>query len=141
MAAAFGGNTDRKLDNTTVGITANPGPGTYNSLSTPIKAKGEPSAVFASKNYSRISKKMLTDPDQPGPNAYNLADFDSLAKKPLQGGAPNNVLALKRAENKKLQDAMFPFIVRGRMEEDARTLEMTNLGPGAYSPKHQFSGS
>ena len=32
-------------------------------------------------------------------------------------------------------DQMFPFIVKSRMEDDSRTLEMINLGPGTYSPQ------
>ena len=31
---------------------------------------------------------------------------------------------------------MFPFLVKGRMEDDSRTLEMVNVGPGSYSPSN-----
>lgn len=31
-------------------------------------------------------------------------------------------------------DQMFPFLVKGRMEDDSRTLDMVNIGPGSYSP-------
>lgn len=33
-------------------------------------------------------------------------------------------------------DQMFPFLVKGRMEDDSRTLEMMNVGPGSYSPSN-----
>ena len=29
---------------------------------------------------------------------------------------------------------MFPFLVKPRMADDSRTLEMANVGPGSYSP-------
>jgi len=37
-----------------------------------------------------------------------------------------------------MMDQMFPFIVKNRMEHDSRTIEMSNLGPGSYSPQNSF---
>ena len=31
---------------------------------------------------------------------------------------------------------MFPFLVKGRMDDDSKTLEMANVGPGSYSPSN-----
>lgn len=67
-----------------------------------------------------------------------MTEHKSIAKKPLQGGAPNNVLSLQKAERKKMMDYMFPFIVKNRLEDDSRTIEMSNLGPGSYSPQNNF---
>jgi len=46
------------------------------------------------------------------------------------------VLSLQKAERKKLIDSVFPFLVKNRMEDDSRTIEMSNLGPGSYSPQN-----
>ena len=93
-----------------------------------------PSSVFRSNN--RRKDNLSGDPTVPCPTAYELQSFNSIAKKPLQGGAPNNVLSLQKAENKKVIDQMFPFLVKGRMDTDSRTLEMANIGPGSYSPQN-----
>jgi len=42
---------------------------------------------------------MLTsDPSFPSPGAYNSADYSSMSKQNLQGGSPNNIMVLQRAE-------------------------------------------
>ena len=56
MGIAFGGNSDRKLDNTTPGVIGNPGPGTYKLNEKTTVNDKKPSPEFASKNYSRLSK-------------------------------------------------------------------------------------
>ena len=134
MAAAFGTTDDRKLDTTAAGVIKNPGPGTYIRDKSPEGTIKSPQAVFKSASVRR--ENLAGNPDAPSPTAYNLADYNSVSRKPLQGGAPNNVLALQKAENKKMIDQMFPFLVKGRMEDDSRTLEMVNIGPGSYSPSN-----
>ena len=49
-------------------------------------------AVF--KSTKQREDNLAADPANPAPNSYNLSEFNSIAKKPLQGGAPNNVLNL-----------------------------------------------
>jgi len=135
MAAAFGTTDDRKLDTTTPSILQNPGPGTYlRDKSQDASLEKVAHAVF--KSGSVRKDNLAGNPSAPSPTAYNLADFNSVAKKPLQGGAPNNVLSLQKAETKKMIDQMFPFLVKGRMEDDSRTIEMANIGPGSYSPSN-----
>ena len=134
MAAAFGSNDNRKLDTTSPGIVRNPGPGAYRDSSPDTNLEKMAHSVFKS---SSIRKENLSgDANAPGPDKYNLADYNTIAHKPLQGGAPNNILSLQKAENKKLIDQMFPFLVKGRLDDDSRTLEMANVGPGSYSPSN-----
>ena len=99
-----------------------------------VSSKKKPHAVFASVNKRK--ENLGSDPALPCPTAYNMADHKSISKKPLQGGAPNNVLSLQKAEKKKMIDHMFPFIVKNRLDDDSRTIEMSNLGPGSYSPQN-----
>ena len=121
MVAAFGSNDDRKLDTTVSSIVANPGPGTYQtSNNSPSTASIEKIQTAVFKSASVRKENLAGDPTVPGPDSYNLADHKSISRKPLQGGAPNNVLSLQKAENKKMIDQMFPFLVKGRMETDAR---------------------
>lgn len=134
MAAAFGSTDNRKLDTTSPGVVLNPGPGAYKEMKEFTSNEKMQTAVFRSENERRPN--LAGDVNVPPPTKYNLADYNSIAKKPLQGGAPNNVLSLQKAENKKLMDQMFPFLVKGRMEEDSRVLEQANVGPGSYSPKN-----
>ena len=139
MAAAFGTTDNRKLDNTSPGVIPFPGPGTYDlpaEREAEMSGEKKPHAVFTSKIVRK--ENLSGDPSYPAPSAYNLADHKSISKKPLQGGAPNNVLALQKAEKKKVIDTMFPFLVKQRMEDDARTIEMSNLGPGSYSPQNSM---
>ena len=95
MSAAFGSNDDRKLDTTVQSIVRNPGPGAYQASlrGSPINSidKSEHS-VF--KSASMRKENLAADPRNPGPDQFNLAEFNSISKKPLQGGAPNNVLSL-----------------------------------------------
>ena len=103
MAAAFGSTDDRKLDNTNPSVVKNPGPGTYLKEKS-IEASFEkiPQAVF--KSSTGRQENLAGNRNSPSPTAYNLADFNSVSKKPLQGGAPNNVLNLQKAETKKMID-------------------------------------
>ena len=46
-----------------------------------------------------------------------MYDYNSFAKKPLQGGgAPNNVHVMQKAERKKINDIIFPFLVPSRFD-------------------------
>lgn len=51
----------------------------------------------------------------------------------MQGGSPNNVLALLKAEEKVINDKMFPFLVHQRMPNTKEILKAANLGPGLYN--------
>ena len=137
LAAAFGTTDNRKLDTTDRGILSNPGPGSY---LTSTRVSNSPlgateSSVF--KSSKPRQENLSGNPFSPGPNKYNLADYNSIGKKPLQGGAPNNVLSLQKAETKKVLDTMFPFLVKDRMPDDPKAHEMANVGPGSYSPSNQ----
>jgi len=132
MVAAFGTTDNRKLDNTSPGVIANPGPGAYKPEERTEVSEKKPLSVF--KSNAARGANLAGDVKAPGPTSYNLADFNSISKKPLQGGAPNNVLSLQKAENKKFYDQMFPFLVKSRMEDDPRVIEVRNVGPGSYSP-------
>lgn len=134
MAAAFGTTDDRKLDTTVPSVVKNPGPGAYTTKERSPESQRSPQAVFKSSVVRK--ENMAGNPAAPSPTAYNLADYNSVSRKPLQGGAPNNILSLQKAETKKMIDQMFPFLVKGRMEDDSRTLEMANIGPGSYSPSN-----
>jgi len=41
---------------------------------------------------------------------------------------------MQRAENKKMVDQMFPFLVKNRIPDDPKDKEMALLGPGSYLP-------
>ena len=135
MAAAFGTTDDRKLDTTIPSVVKNPGPGAYSDKKRATESsQRSPQAVFKSSVVRK--ENMAGNPTSPSPTAYNLADYNSVSRKPLQGGAPNNILSLQKAETKKMIDQMFPFLVKGRMDDDSRTMEMANIGPGSYSPSN-----
>lgn len=51
----------------------------------------------------------------PGPTAYNTLSYASVGSTSVQGGAPNNLTTLKRAEDKLLSDILFPFLVKDRL--------------------------
>ena len=55
-----------------------------------------------------------------------------MGKQTLQGGSPNNVLVLTRAEQKKVLDSLFPFLVQQRMPNTKQQIELNNVGPGSY---------
>ena len=113
MSAAFGTTELRKLDNTSPGVIKNPGPGSYVTIPESKRIDNAEMSVF--KSGMARKSAITVDPCVPPPTKYNLQDYNSIARKPLQGGAPNNVLSLQKAENKKLIDQMFPFLVKGRM--------------------------
>jgi len=89
--------------------------------------------VFASGNPRK--NLAMGDTSVPAPGAYNIEDYNSLSKKALTGGAPNNILALQKAEEKKLFDMMFPFLVQNRFPDPKENQEATHLGPGTYAPE------
>lgn len=141
LSAAFGSNSNRKLDNTSPGIIPNPGPGQYMfGLNTIDDGKNSnPSSMF--KSIQKRKENYNGDVSFPPPTNYNLQDYNSISKKTLQGGAPNNILALQKAEEKRVFDQIFPFLVQTRMPEDRKNVEMANVGPGSYSPEEIQSRS
>ena len=50
------------------------------------------SSVF--KSVAKRKENYNGDLSFPPPTNYNLQDFNSISKKALQGGSPNNILAL-----------------------------------------------
>ena len=140
MAAAFGTTDNRKLDNTSPSIVKNPGPGTYVHKDKPDKLETSvdraPSSVFKSLSTRADAPSQVASSLNVSPASYNIEDHKSISRKPLQGGAPNNVLSLHKAENKKMIDNMFPFLVKGRMEDNSKINQSAHLGPGSYSPSN-----
>lgn len=127
--AAFGFNASRKLDTTEPGIVANPGPSDYQREFT-TKGNDKNSSVFLAQGKKPI---LSSDPSFPGPTSYGGSQYTSFGQIPLQGGSPNNVLTLLKAEEKIMKDNMFPFLVQSRMPESKSTLSSSNLGPGLYN--------
>jgi hypothetical protein len=118
----------------------NPGPGDY-QLADPMVPNPK---IFNSmhsnfKSTSVRKDNLASDPSFPSPTSYNTIDYKGISKSDMQGGSPNNILALQRAENKKMLDTMFPFLVQQRMPNTKRQFETTNLGPGTYSPQDSMS--
>jgi len=91
-------------------------------------AKNDPSFIF--KSVAKRKTQLTSDPSFPSPGSYN--PHGSFGTQPLQGGSPNNILVLQKAEQKKIVDKMFPFLVPTRMPESKHTLENANVGPGSY---------
>ena len=96
-------------------------------------------AVFSSTN----ERKNLTmgDVTVPAPGAYESHEHKTISKRALTGGAPNNILSLQKAEEKRLYDAMFPFLVQSRFPDSKESAEFQNLGPGTYAPEFEKSVS
>ena len=70
------------------------------------------SAAFLNvSRFSTIGKEMIS----PSPSSYDTNKYKSIGVDLIQGGAPNNILALKKAENKFIHDKMFPFLVKDRL--------------------------
>ena len=61
-----------------------------------------PSSMF--KSIQKRKENYNGDVSFPPPTNYNLQDYNSISKKTLQGGAPNNILALQKAEEKRVFD-------------------------------------
>lgn len=96
LAAPFGTLEDRTLDTRKPGLKDNPGPGDYNVPSSTMVVSADQHAIF--KSMSKRPDNLSSDPKFPSPVAYNAGDFHSMGKPTLQGGSPNNVLVLTRAE-------------------------------------------
>ena len=58
------------------------------------------SHIFKSTTKRTIDKFMVPDPALPSAAEYNLMNFKGTSYQQLQGGAPNNILVLKRAVKK-----------------------------------------
>ena len=104
MAAAFGTTDNRKLDTTSPSIVKNPGPGAYVSkdkVETSVDRAA--SSVFKSLSTRANPSEAVSSMDV-SPASYDIHEFNSISRKMLQGGAPNNVLSLQKAENKKMID-------------------------------------
>lgn len=131
---AFGTNDSRKLDNRTLDVVENPGPNHYdnthktNSLS--VKEKDRISAIFKAKGRSVNYSASIGNP---GPASYNTESYDAIGHKGAQGGSPNNILTLKKAEDKIISDHLFPFIVKDRLPIQKDLAQAQALGPGKYS--------
>ena len=108
MAAAFGTTDNRKLDTTSPSIVKNPGPGAYAHKDKPdhleTSVDRAASSVFKSLSTRANAESAGVSSIDVSPASYNIEEFKSMSRKPLQGGAPNNVLSLQKAENKKMID-------------------------------------
>lgn len=142
LAAPFGSLVDRQdIGSTIANVKENPGPGQYNMPSTKV-ARNDPQPTF--KSTSKRVGPLTSDPSFPSPGSYNATG--GIGSHPLQGGSPNNILVLQRAEHKKVVDQLFPFIVPARMPEVKQPLD-ASIGPGSYhettkpSPKAASSPS
>jgi hypothetical protein len=131
LKSAFGTNDVRKLDNTSPGVVANPAPNQYlHPIRLSPKNPHKNSSTFLN-NVSRFSdaaKNMIS----PSPSTYDTTKYNSLGSEMTQGGAPNNILTLRKAENKFIQDQLFPFLVRDRLQAPKSQVESADLGPGKY---------
>ena len=132
LGPGFGSNQNRQLDTTEPGVIPNPGPGAYKTPPVLFNDKHNEQMSSVFKSIQMRKENYNGDLSFPAPTNYNLQDFNSISKKNLQGGAPNNVLALQKAEDKKVFDQIFPFLVQTRMPEDKKNLEMRDVGPGSY---------
>ena len=72
MAAAFGSNSNRKLDTTEPGIVKNPGPGQYKEPITKYDQQrmAQLSSVF--KSTQKRKENYSSDLSFPPPSTYNL---------------------------------------------------------------------
>ena len=94
-------------------------------------------AVFTSTNERK--NLAMGDVNVPAPGTYDSHEYKTISKRALTGGAPNNILSLQKAEEKRLFDAMFPFLVQSRFPDPKENAEMSNLGPGTYAPDETSS--
>ena len=78
-------------------------------------------AVFSSTNERK--NLAMGDVTLPAPGDYDSHEYKTISKRALTGGAPNNILSLQRAEEKRLYDAMFPFLVQSRFPEPKENAE------------------
>lgn len=81
---------------------------------------------------------MVLDPGLPSAADYNLMHYKGTSYQQLQGGAPNNILVLKRAVKKQQekQSELNSTFNTSKVINQSTTLDgYTNIGPGAYSPE------
>ena len=78
-------------------------------------------AVFSSTNERK--NLAMGDVTVPAPGAYESHEHKTISKRALTGGAPNNILSLQKAEEKRLYDAMFPFLVQSRFPDTKESAE------------------
>jgi hypothetical protein len=109
--SAFNSNDARKLDNRDMGVQENPGPNHYRVALSP-KHSNEQTATFKTKG--RLPN-LTPSIGNPSPTTYDSQSHSTIGHQYLQGGSPNNVLNLKKAEDKMLSDILFPFLVKDRM--------------------------
>lgn len=134
---AFGTNDSRKLDNRTLDVIDNPAPNHYNRAGTlSVKEKDKVSAIFKAKGRSVNYSAGIGNP---GPASYNTESYDAIGYKGAQGGSPNNILTLKKAEDKIISDHLFPFLVKDRLPIQKDLLQAQGLGPGKYMAQSPFT--
>jgi hypothetical protein len=76
-----------------------PGPGAYQMPKSP-SSHDHKSSCFKSSTKRAIEKYFVPDPTIPGASDYNLQYYKGTSFHQLSGGAPNNILVLKRAIQK-----------------------------------------
>ncbi|CDW73467.1 UNKNOWN [Stylonychia lemnae] len=136
--AAFGSSDGRKI--AVFQETETPGPGQYNQEQTQAKYK-QIQANFKSGTKRTIDPFLVPDPSIPSAQDYNLQHYKGTSYNQLQGGAPNNILILKRAVQKQAEKNFERSTFnQSKIGTNTSTIEnYSNLGPGAYSPSQNDS--
>ncbi|TNV82951.1 hypothetical protein FGO68_gene4078 [Halteria grandinella] len=118
-----------------------PGPGTYNHISLKSPKSKVKSSIFQSSTKRSIEKYFVPDPDLPGASDYNLQHYKGTSFHQLSGGAPNNILVLKRAVQRQ-QEKVYTLPEANSSSKmigaiNAAT-EYSNVGPGSYQMHNEF---
>lgn len=143
---AFGVNELKKvstIDKVQLPTVDVPGPGTYLEDKF-TKRKQYNTSNMMSKTTKILNGQHLHASNYPSATQYNTANFNTIEHPIVTGGAPNNVLALKKYEMAKTQKALNPFQTNDLSHEKKVIEQNSNMGPGKYSPEQMgktFGGS
>lgn len=100
------------------------------------------SSIFQSSTKRSIEKYFVLDPNLPGAQDYNLSHHKGTSFHQLSGGAPNNILVLKRAVQKQQEKVyLFPPTSQDTSKilgAHSTTDHYTNVGPGTYQTSNEF---
>lgn len=128
--SAFGTNEPRKLDNREMGVQENPAPNHYSQPDL-VEVRNPENRSAAFLNKARLPN-LTPSVGNPSPTTYDSNSYSTIGYQSLQGGAPNNILTLKKAEDKMLSDILFPFLVNPRMAHSKEVMQTMDMGPGKY---------
>eukprot|EP00347_Sterkiella_histriomuscorum_P012345 403368949 len=132
IQAAFGSSDSRKITNPNE--TISPGPGAYQDAKQNQNTTSQ--AIFKSQTKRAIESFMINDASFPSSADYSLQHYKGTSYNQLQGGAPNNILVLKRAVQKQIERSLDKSPINSsKIITQATTLDQyQNIGPGMYSP-------